>query len=225
MTATVPAQQPTDSQTTQSTAPVTTGGNAPPVTETPATKPAEPEKQDAKPAGEKPALPKGMLDETPKPADAKQATVPEKYEFKLKSGQAPQVDLKGYEAVARKLGLSGDAANDVLDTLNEAMTARREAAVKEWADAMAADKELGGEKLAATFTAAKAALDEFGSPELADLLRVTGLQHNPHLVKFLHRVQLKVGGDRVVVGPGAAATDNLNDMSNAALGRAFYGKR
>jgi hypothetical protein len=200
MTATVPAQTPTDSQTTQSTAPVTTGGTAPPVTETPAVTPAEPEKQDATPAGERPATPRGMLDESPKPADAKPATVPDKYEFKLKSGQAPTIDLKGYEKVARDLGLPQDAANSVLDTLNDAMALRRDAAVKGWADAMAADKELGGEKLTATFTAAKAALDEFGSSELVDLLRVTGLQHNPHVVKFLHRVQLKVGGDKIVAG-------------------------
>lgn len=172
----------------------------PPVTTPPATAPGEPEKQEASPVSEKPAAPKGMLDEPPKDEAKKPATVPEKYEFKLKSGQAPVLNMQGYEKVARDLGLPQDAANSVLDTLNDAMTERRESTVKAWADELAADKELGGEKLTATFAAAKAALDEFGSKDLVDLLRVTGLQHNKHVVKMLRDMRLKVGGDKIVAG-------------------------
>lgn len=144
---------------------------------------------------------------------------PEKYEFKAEKGHEfdPEV-LGAFSDVARELNLSQESAQKVLDkvapVLNQRQVARIEAARTEWAESAKADKEFGGDKLQESLTAARKALDKFGSPELRAMLDESGLGNHPELIRLLVRAGKAVSSDTFVGGNGQTrGPANLDDAN------------
>lgn len=93
-----------------------------------------------------------------------------------------------------------------------------------WADAVKADKELGGERLAENLAVAKKALNALGSPELQQLLDKSGLGSHPDLVRAFYRAGRLISEDTLLPGshkPAAAA--NGRTAHEQAANR-LYGK-
>lgn len=138
---------------------------------------------------------------------------PEKYEFKAPEGkQFDNAILGAYSEVAKELNLPQDAAQKVLDKVAPVIQARQVeqiAAVQTaWENEARSDKEFGGDKLDENLGVAKQALETFGSPELKELLRTSGLGNHPEIIRVLYRVGKATSGDRMVSGQGGAAAQN-----------------
>ncbi|MEC5161716.1 MULTISPECIES: hypothetical protein [unclassified Janthinobacterium] len=150
-------------------------------------------------------------DAAPKAAD--KPTAPEKYEFKAVDGAEFDPAVLGeFEGVAKELGLSQDAAQNVLDKMGpqiaKAQLARIEQAKTQWADSAKTDKEFGGEKFAENLSVAKKALDAFGTPALTQLLNDSGLGNHPEVIRMLYKAGQKISGSSFVTGGGSPSMGN-----------------
>lgn len=148
------------------------------------------------------------------PKEAEDEGAPEAYEFTAPEGTTfdPNSDTaKALADVARSLNLSNAKAQSLIDGVVPAMQKQARAQFdtlrSQWRDAVKADSEIGGEKLPATLSAAKAAMERFGSPELKELLTnpANGLGDNPELIRLLARVHAATSDDQLVTGAAGAA--------------------
>lgn len=151
-----------------------------------AQQPAEPEQQAAPEQQEKPA-------------------VPEQYQFTAAEGKEYDADvLKEYEAAAREIGLDNDQANLMLGRMSSMLeqrhSAQMEALSNQWAQQSRTDAEFGGDKLNENMAVAKRALQQYGSPELSDLLNQSGLGNHPAFIRMFYRVGLTLREDGMVNG-------------------------
>ncbi|WP_105668961.1 peptidase [Cronobacter dublinensis] len=158
---------------------------------------AEQPKKDEEKPGEK-------KDENKKPEGA-----PEKYE--LTAGEGVELDaaaVKEFEPIARELNLSNEQAQKLVDVyaskilplVNQQQLAAWQKQGEEWQAAIKADKEIGGDKLTSSISAAQRAIDQFGTPELKEYLEASGLGNNPALVRFCVQVGKAMSEDNMVTG-------------------------
>lgn len=135
---------------------------------------------------------------------------PEAYEFAAPEGQQfdPAV-IDAFSDVARELNLSQDAAQKVLDKVAPVLHSRQleqiEAVKTDWANQTRGDTELGGAKLDENLATAKRALDQYGTPELKNMLNETGLGNQPEVIRLFYRVGKTLSQDSFV---GGVATDS-----------------
>lgn len=166
---------------------------------TPATEQVAPTTEQAAPATEQeaPAADDG---------DAKAPEgAPEAYDFKAPEGlQFDSEVVNRFSEVAKELNLSQDSAQKVLDKMAPALIERQQAqleqAKNDWATAAKSDKEYGGDKLAENLGLAQKALQEFGTPELQDLLNASGLGNHPEVIRAFVRVGKATSADTFVKG-------------------------
>ncbi|OMG61471.1 hypothetical protein AUR59_020125 [Stutzerimonas balearica] len=164
--------------------------------------------------------------ETPAPektdGDGQPQGAPEDYtDFKLADGAELDAEvLTSFKGIAKELGISQEAAQKLIDLQGQldskrmqALEAAQAEQSQRWADAVKADKELGGENYDKTVETAIKAVEKFGSPELRALLNETGIGNHPELVKFCHRIGKALSEDSLVMGgdqkPGARTADVL----------------
>lgn len=147
------------------------------------------------------------------PAD-KPVGAPEAYaDFKTADGEVLKAGvLDDFKALAKAKNLSQDdaqalaemgakVAQETRDTYAASIT---EAQAK-WASDSRADKEFGGDKLPQNMAIAKQAMDTFGSPELVELLRSSGLGNHPEFIRLFYRTGLAISQDKLVQGGKAPA--------------------
>jgi hypothetical protein len=171
-------------------------------------------KPDDKPADDKAG--DGKADDKPV------AKAPEKYDLKPPEGQEFGSEfLTAYEGVARKLDLSNEQAQELYSTLapvlEKQQLAQIEAVKSEWLESSKSDKEFGGDKLQESLGVANAALKEYGSPELKDFLKATGLGSHPEVIRLFHKVGKTLTPDKFVGGDAGNAGDGkpktFNDLA------------
>lgn len=145
---------------------------------------------------------------------------PEKYEFKAPDGMDLDPEaVAAFEPLARELNLTQEAAQKLVDIYASRMSALGSAQQAQalqqrqgWEESVRSDKELGGHNLDATLAAGKQALNQFGTPELVNLLNHTGLGSNPEFVRFCAKVGKAMAEDSFHRGgSGADADDNSAD--------------
>lgn len=160
------------------------------------------QKTEAELAAEKEAAEKAEKDKKPEGA-------PEKYEFKAGEGvELDQEALKDFEPLARELNLTNEQAQKMVDLysgkiLPMVQKQQAEAWQKQtegWAEAVKADKEIGGANLTSSISTAQRALETFGSPELKEYLNTTGLGNHPELIKVFVKVGKAMSEDGMVTG-------------------------
>lgn len=123
------------------------------------------------------------------------------YTFELPEGV--ELDAKSmdeFKAMAKELKLPKEAAQKMVDLAAQREQARIETHAKtvaDWAESVKADKEIGGDKLAANLAVARKAL-ELGPPELKDLLNASGLGNHPAVVKWALAVGKALSEDNFV---------------------------
>ncbi|EMX0849490.1 peptidase [Pluralibacter gergoviae] len=180
----------------------------------------------------------GEKSEAGKPADGKDSDpdkqaekkesdkpegAPEKYDFK--AGEGIELDtaaLADFEPVARDLNLTNEQAQKLVDAYPKILSGVQQrqadawqAQTEEWAAAVKADKEVGGDRLTENLSAAQRALDQFGTPELKDYLEGTGLGNHPELVKAFIKVGKAMSEDGMVTG---------NESGQRSAAEVLYGK-
>jgi len=139
----------------------------------------------------------------------KSAGAPEQYDFKAPEGKHFDAEvLQHFSEVAKELNLTNEGAQKMLDKLAPALEAKQTAAmseaVKQWEADTRADKEFGGEKFNENLGVANQALQQFGTPELKNLLNQSGLGNHPEVVRFFYRAGKAISQDGFVGGKPAA---------------------
>ncbi|HAP2672845.1 peptidase [Escherichia coli] len=170
--------------------------------ENPAGEQPKPGTEGENPQGDKPA----EGDKPDDDKDKKPEGAPEAYEFKAAEGVELDTEaLKDFEPVARELNLTNEQAQKLVDAYPKILAGvqQRQAdawqkQTEDWAEAVKADKEIGGDKLESNLSAAQRALDQFGTPELKEYLNVTGMGNHPELVKAFVKIGKTMSEDGMV---------------------------
>ena len=78
---------------------------------------------------------------------------------------------------------------------------------------MKVDKEIGGEKFTENLALARKALESFGTPELQDVLNMTGLGNHPEVIRAFYKAGKAISEDRFIPGtPKGAEMDMAKRM-------------
>lgn len=136
--------------------------------------------------------------------DGAPAGAPEKYEMTAPEGSTfDTASFEAVEPVLRELGLTNDQAQKLVNGYAEkivpALMERANGAVlqqaadtrREWADAFAADPEIGGANKDRTIADAARAFDHYGLKKgegIRQLLDESGLGNHPDMIRFVARV-------------------------------------
>lgn len=151
-----------------------------------------------------------LMDEGKPPQDggAPQGA-PENYDaFKAPDGREfkPE-DVSGFVDAAKKAGFSQEQAQDMFGAmfpiadsyLRETLTKQ----VQAWTEQAKNDSEYGGANLNANLGMAKSAYDKFASPGLKQVLRASGLDNHPEMIRLFVRVGRTLSQDTGVQGSAA----------------------
>lgn len=156
----------------------------------------------------------------------KAEAAPEEYEdFTLPEGVViAEETAQKFDAIAKELGLSQEAAQKVLDLGVEMNQKASEDNANQWKEAREAwvseiknDPEIGGKKFGESIERAKRALSKFGSDELNSILD-QGMGDNPALIRLLVKVDKATSDDSMVDGKA----EGVEEVSAA---EAIYGKQ
>jgi len=182
--------------TAVTTTPSNDGGNAG----------AENQAVDPTAASAKPAEPK----EGDKPAEPQ---VPESYEFVMPEGvELDKAAADEFSAIAKELKLDQPTAQKVADVaakMAQRQTEKHSQLVESWVESVKTDKDIGGDKLPENLAVAKKALDQFGTPELRDVLNATGFGNHPEVVRAFYKIGKAISQDTVVTGQPAAGPKDM----------------
>lgn len=103
--------------------------------------------------------------------------------------------LEKIAPIFKEAGVSKELAQKMLDVHVETMQAYANKAelarleqIDSWAEAAKTDKQIGGDKFSETVKTAKVALEKFGTPALTELLKSTGIENNPEIIRLLSKV-------------------------------------
>ena len=186
------------------------------VAETLLTTPPEETKQE-EPIQQQQPEPTEATGEEPTPEGA-----PEAYDFQTPEGSdldSKSSAVQAFSEVAKKLNLTQEQAQSVLDGVAPALKQQNEGYIEnlrsEWVNSVKSDPEIGGDKLPENLGKAVQVLDTYGTPELKSLLGETGLGDNPEIIRFLVRTHQDIGEDRFLTGANA-------DKNQAFTARDFY---
>ena len=79
--------------------------------------------------------------------------------------------------------------------------------VASWAEQSQGDTEIGGDRLQENLGVARKALEMFGTPELRDVLNMTGLGNHPEIIRAFYRAGKAISEDAFVSGSPRRADD------------------
>lgn len=158
--------------------------------------------------------PEGKKDgEAEPPAAEAPQGAPEAYaDFTMPEGFQLPADIGGdLTTLAKELNLPQAEAQKLIDlgvrhaqALQGAMAETLSDAKAQWADAVRADAEIGGEQFPVHMATAKKALTAFGTPALTQVLNQTGLSLHPEVLRLLVRVGEAISEDAdLITGDGA----------------------
>ncbi len=137
-----------------------------------------------------------------------QKSEPEYSDFSFPEGLSiNQPLLNEFKDTAKALGLNQQQAQQLADlgvkqvqTLAQAQQAALEVQKTTWLEAVKADKELGGDKMAENLAVALRAVNAFVSPELKALLDSTGLGNHPDMVRAFYKAGKLISEDSLLPG-------------------------
>jgi len=191
-----------------------------PTDATPASAAAPASDAAAKPAGTDAAAGEAKAEEA-KP----ERVAPESYEFKAPEGVELNPALLGeFEGLARELNMPQNEAQAIVERMTPKIQARMQAqqieimaqARADWLQQIESDAEIGGAAKQASQASAAKALHQFGTPELRALLKDSGLEAHPEVVRFFSRAGKAISEDSFVSGrpPTKSTAQALYGASN-----------
>lgn len=129
--------------------------------------------------------------------------------------------ITGFKDIAQKHGLSKDAAQEFVSSLAPTIAKQQQAQLEQaianarnqWVESVKADKELGGEAMENNMAVARRAFDQFGTPELKQVLNESGLGDNPEIIRWAYRVGKAITQDNKFVGQGSITKGSKDPRS------------
>ncbi|ODH78012.1 peptidase [Salmonella enterica subsp. enterica serovar Enteritidis] len=144
----------------------------------PTHKPPPPPPPCSRPLSKNPPPPPADPNKPTPPKEETPPGAPEKYAFTAPEGQELDTSaLAQFEPVARELNLTQEQAQKLVDVYPKVLAGVQQQQAEswqkqteDWAAAVKADKDIGGDKLASNLGAAQRAIDTFGTKELKEYL-------------------------------------------------------
>lgn len=151
---------------------------------------------------------------TAEPDKTAEPVVPEKYDLQMPEGvELDSVAADEFTVIAKELKLDNAQAQKLADVAANMQKRQAEAhakTVETWVESVKADKEIGGDKLNENLAVARKAMETFGSPELKDVLNMTGFGNHPAIIKAFYKIGQAISSDQIVVGkPPAGTVDDV----------------
>lgn len=149
---------------------------------------------------------------------APEAQAPESYDLKMPEGvELDTAAAEEFTAIAKELKLPAEAAQKFADVgakMAQRQVENHAKLVESWTESVKTDKEIGGDKLAENLGIARKALDQFGTPELKDVLNMTGFGNHPAVIRAFYKIGKAISEDGFVKGstPSAGPTDIAKRM-------------
>jgi len=155
--------------------------------------------------------------EEPKAAEPTEPAVPEKYDFDLPEHMVlDQSAADEFTAVAKELKLDQESVKKITDVavkMTQRQADNQVKLVETWVEQVKTDKEIGGDKLSENLAVARKALETFGTPELRDVLNMTGMGNHPEVIRAFYKAGKAISEDRFVQGnPRGAEPDMAKRM-------------
>ena len=137
-------------------------------------------------------------------------TTPEELEFTVPEGMEVNEPLMAeFTELAKELGITQEVGQKLIDLQTASEQKRAEEGTQAWNDMQAswvdtakADKEYGGTEMNANLAIAKKTIDQFGTPELKEMLDFTGAGNHPEIIRLFYRVGKAISDDNLVMGGG-----------------------
>jgi len=151
---------------------------------------------------------------------AEQDGAPETYaDFELPEGiEAGDRMLDDFRVAAKEANMTQEQAQGMFSKMVEAKgaddTSRLAALTDQWGKESQADGEYGGDKFAENLATAKTAYTKFASPELQNLLKASGLEGHPEVIRLFFRTGSALRDDRFV---GEGSGDATPDFSQGSV--------
>lgn len=153
------------------------------------------------------------------------AGAPKEYEdFELPEGvqidESQKERMSTFKELAREMGLSQENAQKLVTMQAEALKAQGEAQAQNRVDLLndaKKDSEIGGPKFAAAVESGNRALNEFGTPELKQIMKDTGWGNHVEMIRFMSKVGDLVKDDTVTTGPGGRGSPGTRDQRIAGM--------
>lgn len=124
--------------------------------------------------------------------------------------------VEEFSAIAKELGLEQGKAQAIADIavkMQQRQAEAQQALVTSWVEQVKVDKEIGGEKFTENLAIARKALESFGTPELQDVLNMTGLGNHPEVIRAFYKAGKAISEDRFIPGaPKGAEMDMAKRM-------------
>lgn len=115
----------------------------------------------------------------------------------------PPEELQFFADIAKDAGATPEVASALMQRLGVYNQAVQDYQSDAWAQAARNDQEFGGAHFEQNLGIAKQALEQFGSPELLQMLGQSPMGNHPEVIRFLVNVGKAVAEDRVVGGTAA----------------------
>lgn len=145
------------------------------------------------------------------------------YEFTAPEGVTlDKARVESFTALAKELKLPADKAQAMVDLVTQVEVQRHQEHDElkaKWADEIANDKVLGGDKLQetlATATKVYSLLPAEEAESFKQLLNLSGFGNHPSMVRLLHAVGTALSEDKFITGgkaPGAIGANGFFDNS------------
>ena len=136
--------------------------------------------------------------------------------------------LTTFSDTAKELNLSQDKAQSLVDAIAPKMQLRQKevfkAQVQTWANETATDPEIGGDRLDESVSLARKAYRKGASPELQELLKTSGLDVHPEMVRMFRYFGSRLSEDKIVAGgeaPSAAVEGDVFTNPGVHMNRLY----
>lgn len=151
---------------------------------------------------------------------------PESYEdFKLPDGtEIDSATMDAFKPLAKELNLTQDGAQKLVDMyvgLQKQQTEAFEKTVADWANAVKADKEIGGAAYDQSVAYAKKAVEKFGSPALQEALNFSGMGSHPEVIRMLSKIGAEISEDTGGLGGDKGTAPSAEKVAESMFGKSL----
>lgn len=139
---------------------------------------------------------------------------PDSYVLNVPNYSGDPKELNFYGEMAKESGLPADAASQFLQRATAYQEILQEKTREEWQSQSRHDKEFGGAHFNENLAVAKRGLEQFGSPELTQILEQTGLGNHPAVIRAFYKMGKLLGEDKTLSGGASGGHDAREQFPN-----------
>ena len=128
--------------------------------------------------------------------------------YKFETKVFDETTAKAFSEVAGELNLSQEAAQEILTRMEPVVAQSVQRNRAQWAQAAHSDSEFGGANFKENMKAVNRAYAATTTPELRQLLKVSGLDSHPEVIRHFYRLSRKLSDGAFITSAGGGRGAN-----------------